>query len=49
MQIVGTVGPIPSELAATYAARGYPCDAHVGLDGLEFIFQSRLAARPGAS
>ena len=47
MQIVGTVGPIPSALAATYAARGYPSDAHVGLDGLEFIFQSRLAGQAG--
>jgi cell division protein FtsI/penicillin-binding protein 2 len=46
-QIVGTVGRIPSDLAATYAARGYPSDAHVGLDGLEFIFQSRLAGQAG--
>jgi cell division protein FtsI/penicillin-binding protein 2 len=46
-QIVGTVGPIPSDLAGDYAARGYPANAHVGLDGLEFIFQDRLAGTPG--
>ena len=46
-QIVGTVGPIPADLKATYAARGYPADAHVGLDGLEFIFQNRLAGTAG--
>lgn len=46
-QIVGTVGPIPAGLKATYAARGYPTDAHVGLDGLELIFQNRLAGTAG--
>jgi cell division protein FtsI/penicillin-binding protein 2 len=46
-QIVGTVGRIPSDLKREYAARGYPTDAHVGLDGLEFIFQNRLAGTPG--
>jgi peptidoglycan glycosyltransferase len=46
-QIVGTVGPIPSELSGEYAARGYPATARVGLDGLEFIFQDRLAGTPG--
>jgi penicillin-binding protein A len=47
IQIVGTLGPIPGSLAATYAARGYPARAQVGLDGLERIFQSRLAGTPG--
>jgi peptidoglycan glycosyltransferase len=46
-QIVGTVGAIPADLKATYAARGYPADAQVGLDGLEFIFQDRLAGTAG--
>jgi cell division protein FtsI/penicillin-binding protein 2 len=46
-QIVGMVGAIPGDLKATYAARGYPTDAHVGLDGLEFIFQDRLAGTAG--
>ncbi len=46
-QIVGTVGPIPSDLAAAYAARGYPKHAHVGLDGLELVFQDRLAGHAG--
>jgi peptidoglycan glycosyltransferase len=46
-QIVGTLGPIPPSLAADYAARGYPAHAQVGLEGLEMIFQARLAGRAG--
>ena len=46
-QIVGTVGPIPRDLVAIYAARGYPAKAHVGLDGLELVFQDRLAGTAG--
>ncbi|MGH2893650.1 MAG: penicillin-binding transpeptidase domain-containing protein, partial [Solirubrobacteraceae bacterium] len=46
-QIAGRVGPIPSDLEATYAARGYPAHADVGLDGLELVFQSRLAGKAG--
>ncbi len=46
-QIVGTLGPIPTIDAIRYAAAGYPPNAEVGLDGLERIFQSRLAGRPG--
>ncbi|MGA9858767.1 MAG: penicillin-binding transpeptidase domain-containing protein [Solirubrobacteraceae bacterium] len=48
-QIVGTLGPIPPELASVYAARGYPSTAQVGLDGLERIFQDRLAGQPGGT
>jgi cell division protein FtsI/penicillin-binding protein 2 len=48
-QIVGTLGPIPPSLSAAYAAQGYPGGSHVGLDGLERIFQNRLAGRPGGS
>ena len=48
-QIVGTLGPIPSSLSAVYAAQGYPAKAQVGLDGLERIFQSRLAGTPGGT
>jgi penicillin-binding protein A len=46
-QIAGVLGPIPAADAATYAAQGYPADAHVGLDGLERAFQAELAGRPG--
>ena len=46
-QIVGRIGPVPADLKAGYAARGYPADAHVGLDGLELIFQDRLAGTAG--
>ncbi len=46
-EIAGTVGAIPAALAPSYAARGYPADAHIGLDGLELVFQDRLAGRAG--
>jgi peptidoglycan glycosyltransferase len=46
-QIVGSLGPIPPSLAAAYAARGYPPQAQVGLDGLEMVFQDRLAGQAG--
>jgi cell division protein FtsI/penicillin-binding protein 2 len=48
-QIVGTLGPIPSDLADTYAADGYPPDAKVGIDGLERVFQTELAGTPGGA
>jgi penicillin-binding protein A len=46
-EIVGELGPIPPDEAATYAAEGYPARAMVGLDGLELAFQSQLAGKPG--
>jgi cell division protein FtsI/penicillin-binding protein 2 len=46
-QIVGTLGPIPAADRQTYATAGYPPDAQVGIDGLERIFQFRLAGTPG--
>jgi cell division protein FtsI/penicillin-binding protein 2 len=49
VQIVGRVGPIPSDLDARYRALGYPADAKVGLDGLERIFQTRLAGTLGGT
>jgi beta-lactamase class D len=48
-QIVGTLGPIPAPEAAAYAARGYPATTQVGLDGLERIFQDRLAGQLGGT
>jgi peptidoglycan glycosyltransferase len=48
-QIVGTLGPIPHSDAAPFAAAGYPTHAKVGLDGLESIFQARLAGTPGGT
>jgi peptidoglycan glycosyltransferase len=48
-QIVGTLGPIPSAERARLLAAGYPADAQVGQDGLELIFQSQLAGRPGGT
>jgi len=47
VQIVGTLGPIPAQLAAHYAALGYPSDAKIGLDGLERIFERRLVGKLG--
>lgn len=47
--VVGKLGPIPAEDVMRYDALGYPPDAKVGLDGLERVFQSRLAGTPGGS
>ena len=46
-QIVGTLESIPKADAAHYTAMGYPPDAKVGSDGLEHIFQTRLAGQVG--
>ena len=48
-QIVGSLGPIPPDDARSYAAKGYPSDAKVGLTGLERVFQDRLAGKPGGT
>jgi peptidoglycan glycosyltransferase len=48
-QIVGTLGPIPGDLAPSYQQQGYPPNANVGLDGLERIFQPQLAGLPGGT
>jgi penicillin-binding protein A len=48
-QIVGTLGPMPAADASAYAARGYPADSKVGMDGLERIFQDPLAGIPGGT
>ncbi len=48
-QIVGTLGPIPAADAPRYRALGYPPDAKVGIDGLEHVFQIRLAGKPGGT
>ncbi len=47
VQIAGVLGPIPSKDAATYAGDGYPAGAKVGQDGLERVFQTQLAGKPG--
>ncbi|MGI8903288.1 MAG: penicillin-binding transpeptidase domain-containing protein [Solirubrobacteraceae bacterium] len=48
-QVVGSLGAIPGAQAAAYAAEGYPSRTKVGLDGLERIFQRRLAGTPGGT
>ena len=45
--IVGTLGPIPEELASDYERRGVPADAQVGLTGLEREFDAQLLGTPG--
>jgi cell division protein FtsI/penicillin-binding protein 2 len=47
--IVGRLAPVPKDQAAYYAALGYPPGALVGVDGLEHVFQSQLAGRPGGT
>jgi len=49
LQVVGTLGPIPATERATFAADGYPADARIGMNGLELIFQRRLAGTPGGT
>ncbi len=46
-QIVGTLESVPRADAAHYTAMGYPPDAKVGENGLEHIFQTRLAGQVG--
>lgn len=46
-EIAGTLGKIPSDETTLYAREGYPPDARVGINGLEHIFQRRLAGRLG--
>jgi beta-lactamase class D len=46
-QIAGRIGAIPEGQATLYAQEGYPPTARVGVDGLEEIFQRRLAGRLG--
>jgi beta-lactamase class D len=46
-QIAGKIGAIPLDQATLYAREGYPPNARVGVDGLEEIFQRRLAGRLG--
>jgi penicillin-binding protein A len=45
--ITGTLGTIPPDQATEYAELGYPLRARVGVDGLQAIFQRRLAGRLG--
>jgi penicillin-binding protein A len=45
--IVGTLGAIPADQATTYAEEGYPLNAHVGIDGLEEIFERKLTGKLG--
>jgi penicillin-binding protein A len=49
IQIVGTLESIPKPQAAHYTSLGYPADAKVGEDGLEHIFQKRLAGQVGGT
>jgi cell division protein FtsI/penicillin-binding protein 2 len=48
-QIVGTLGPIPAAEQSLYTERGFPPDAKVGIDGLERVFQRKLAGTPGGT
>ena len=48
-EVVGTLGPPPADEAGHYRALGYPAGAQVGLDGLERIFQTRLAGTLGGT
>jgi beta-lactamase class D len=45
--IAGKLGHIPQSQFAMYAQDGYPAGAKVGVDGLQEVFQQRLAGRLG--
>ena len=45
--ILGRTGPIQSKDADYYTAMGYPLDAVVGIDGIEYAFESRLRGTDG--
>ena len=47
--VVGTLGPVPQERAAQLRALGVPEDAQVGINGLERIFDARLAGLPSGT
>lgn len=48
-EIAGVLEPIPADQAQAFEALGYPPDARVGADGLERVFQTQLAGRPGGT
>ena len=47
--IVGTLAAIPADERMGYRALGYPGNARIGDDGLEAIFEKRLAGTPGGT
>jgi cell division protein FtsI/penicillin-binding protein 2 len=49
VQIVGTLEAIPKPQAAHYMSLGYPPNTKVGENGLEHIFQNRLAGQVGGT
>jgi cell division protein FtsI/penicillin-binding protein 2 len=49
VQIVGTLESIPKPQVAHYKSLGYPANTKVGEDGLEHIFQNRLAGTVGGT
>ena len=48
-EVVGQMGPIPTERALEIDALGIPPDASVGISGLELIFQPQLAGLPSGT
>ena len=48
-EVVGQLGPVPTERALEINALGIPPDAQVGISGLELIFQPQLAGLPSGT
>lgn len=46
-EIVGQLGPIPSDQKSEYEQMGYPADATVGTSGLERALEEQLVGIPG--
>ena len=49
IDVTGEVGTPEEEDLATYARQGFPPGTPVGISGLERVFNSRLAGKPGGS
>jgi cell division protein FtsI/penicillin-binding protein 2 len=48
-QITGRLASIPTDEVAHYESLGYPANAKVGINGLERIFQDKVAGTPGGT
>lgn len=45
--ILGYIGKLPAEEAEALTAQGYPLDGHIGLSGVESVYEDALRGDPG--
>ncbi|HXE46538.1 MAG TPA: penicillin-binding transpeptidase domain-containing protein [Conexibacter sp.] len=48
-EIAGSLASIPADQAGAFRALGYPPAERIGMNGLERVFQTQLAGRPGGT